>query len=56
MNGVVISPEDSQAIKKRFDKPWVLALGVGGTVAVVDGKVAIYPGIQLTFGRKIFAF
>lgn len=56
MNGVVISPEDSKAIKKRFDKPWVLALGVGGTVAVVDGKVAICPGIQLTFGRKIFAF
>ena len=56
MNGVVISPEDSKAIKKRFDKPWVLVLGVGGTVAVVDGKVAICPGIQLTFGRKIFAF
>ena len=56
MNGVVISPEDSKAIKKRFDKPWVLVLGVGGTVAVVDGKVAIYPGIQLAFGRKIFAF
>ena len=56
MNGVVISPEDSKVIKKRFDKPWVLVLGVGGTVAVVDGKVAICPGIQLTFGRKIFAF
>ena len=56
MNGVVISPEDSKAIKKRFDKPWVLVLGVGGTVTVVDGKVAICPGIQLTFGRKIFAF
>ena len=56
MNGVVISPEDSKAIKKRFDKPWVLVLGVGGTFAVFDGKVAIYPGIQLTFGRKIFSF
>ena len=56
MNGVVISPEDSKAIKKRFDKPWVLVLGVGGTVTVVDGKVVICPGIQLTFGRKIFAF
>lgn len=56
MNGVVISPEDSKAIKKRFDKPWTLVLGVGGTVTMVNGKVTVYPGVQLTFGRKIFAF
>lgn len=56
MSGVVLSPEDSKAIQKRFDKPWVLVLGVGGTVTVIDNKVVVCPGIQLTFGRKIFAF
>lgn len=56
LNGVMLSPEDSKAIRKRYDKKWVLAIGVGPSVTVVDNTVKIYPSAQLTFGRKIFSF
>lgn len=56
INGAVLSPEDSKAIKKRYDKRWCLVGGVGPTITVVDSKIKCTAGIQLTFGYKIFAF
>jgi hypothetical protein len=56
VNGVMLSPEDSKSIKKRYDKKWCLVGGVGPTLTFVDGKFKCIPGIQLTFGYKIFAF
>ena len=56
LNGSILSPETSSAIKKRFDKKWAVVLGVGPTVSVYDNKVVILPGLQVTIGRKLFVF
>ena len=56
LNGSIISPEKSSAIKNRFDKKWSVVLGVGPTVSVSDGKIVALPGLQVTIGRKLFAF
>lgn len=56
IDGVVLSPENSKAIAKRFEKKWVVVAGVGPSVTVYDGKVRVFPGIQVTIGRKLFAF
>jgi len=56
LNGVVLSPESSKALQKRFDKKWVVVAGIGATVTVVDNNVKVLPGLQITFGRKLFAF
>jgi len=56
IDGVVLSPESSKALKKRFDKKWVFVAGVGASLTIVDSKVRVVPAVQLTFGRKIWAF
>lgn len=56
IDGVMLSPEDSKAIKKRYDKKWCLVGGVGGSLTMVNNQVKVLPAIQLTFGYKIFAF
>lgn len=56
INGVVLSPESSTALKKRFETKWVLVAGFGATVTTFDNNVKIVPGIQVTIGRKILAF
>lgn len=56
LNGSVISPENSSVLKKKFDKKWVIVLGVGPTLSVYNSKVVVLPGLQVTFGRKLFAF
>ena len=56
LNGVMLSPEDSKAIKKRYDKPWCIVVGVGPSFTIVDSKPKILPALQITFGRKIFSF
>ena len=56
VNGAVISPENSSAIKKRFDKKWVVSAGVGPSVTIIDNKVKVVPGMHVTVGRKLFGF
>lgn len=56
VNGIMLSPEDSKAIKKRYDKRWCVVVGVGPTFTVVDSKFKVYGGLQITFGYKIFSF
>ena len=56
VDGVVLSPEDSKAIRKRYDKKWCLVGGVGGSLTIVDNQVKVLPALQITFGYKIFAF
>ena len=54
--GSVISPENSSVLKKRFDKKWVVAAGIGPTLTYTNDKLKIVPGIQITVGRKLFGF
>lgn len=56
LNGSILSPENSDVIKNRFDKKWVVVLGVGPTLSVYNNRFVILPGLQVTIGRKIFAF
>ena len=56
LNGAVLSPEKSKAFRDRFDRKWVLSVGVGGTVTWIDDRFRVVPGVQLTFGRKILSF
>lgn len=56
LNGSIISPEKSSVIKKRFDKKWAVVVGVGSTLSVYDNKIVALPGLQVTIGRKLFAF
>lgn len=56
IDGTVLSPEKSKAISKRFEKKWVVVAGIGPTVTVYESKVKVFPGIQVTIGRKLFAF
>ena len=54
--GSVISPEKSSVLKKRFDKKWVVAAGIGPTLTYTDDKFKLVPGIQVTIGYKLFGF
>ena len=56
LNGSILSPETSSVLKKRFDKKWAVVVGVGPTLSVYDSKIVILPGLQVTIGRKLFAF
>lgn len=56
INGSVLSPESSDVLKKRFDKKWAVVVGVGPTFSVYDSKFVVLPGLNVTIGRKIFAF
>lgn len=56
INGVMLTPEDSKSIKKRYDKKWCLVAGAGPTVTIVNGELKVVPGIQLTLGYKLIAF
>lgn len=56
ITGVMLSPEDSKAIRKRFDKPWCIAIGIGPSFTIVDNKFAVLPALHVTVGRKIFSF
>ena len=56
LNGAVLSPEQSRAFAKRFERKWVLSVGIGGTLTWYDNRFLIVPGVQLTFGRKLLSF
>jgi hypothetical protein len=56
LKGSILSPENSSVLKKRFEKKWYIVYGIGPTVSVYDSKIIIVPGLQVTFGRKLFAF
>lgn len=56
LNGSILSPEKSSVIKKRFDKKWAVVVGIGPTVSVYNSKIILLTGLQVTIGRKIFAF
>lgn len=56
IEGAIISPEQSKVLRKKFDKPWGVMIGVGPAVIIVDNSFKIYPALQLTVGYKIFSF
>ena len=55
-DGYMLSPEKSKLLKKRFNKPWGVMIGVGGTLTLYDNNVRFLPGINLTIGYKILSF
>ena len=55
-DGYMLSPEKSKALRKRFNRPWGVMLGVGGTLTLYDNNVKFLPGINLTIGYKILSF
>lgn len=56
VDGVILSPESVTAIKKRYDKKWVVVAGIGPSFTIVNNKFMILPAAQITFGYKLFAF
>lgn len=56
IEGAVISPENSKLLNKKYNNPWVLALGLGPSVTLIDGKIKVIPAINLTLGFKIIDF
>ena len=56
IEGAVISPEKSKALKKRFEEHWVVVAGLGGSLVPVNGTVKFLPGVNVTFGYKLFGF
>ena len=56
IEGAVISPENSKLLNKKYNNPWVLALGIGPSVTLIDGKIKVIPAINLTLGFKIIDF
>lgn len=56
IDGYLVSPEKSKVLKKQFNKPWGVMIGVGCTATVYDNKVLLWPGLHLTLGYKILSF
>lgn len=56
IEGAMLSPEKSKVLKKRFNKPWGVMIGVGPSVVVTNNKVQVYPALQLTVGYKFISF
>ncbi len=56
IDGYLLSPEKSKVLKKQFNRPWGVMLGVGCTATVYNSKVLLLPGIHLTLGYKILSF
>ena len=56
IEGCMLSPEDSNVIKNRFDKRWVVVVGAGPSLTVVNGQLKVVPGLQLTLGYKLISF
>lgn len=52
----VISPENSKILKKKFNKPWGIMVGLGMSGSVVDKKMRLIPAAHITFGYKLFSF
>jgi hypothetical protein len=55
-DGYMLSPEKSKALKRRFNKPWGVMIGIGGTLTLYDNSVRFMPGVNLTVGYKILSF
>ena len=56
INGAVISPEKSKALRKRFNDKIYVVGGMGGSLISLDGKLRFVPGLQVTVGGKLFSF
>ena len=56
MSGAIVSPESSKMLKRRFQKPWGIMVGVGGTATIYNGRCIVVPGLQLTLGYQIVRF
>ena len=54
--GAIVSPEQSKVLKKRFNRPWGVMIGVGPSITVVNNTVKVYPSLQLTIGYKFISF
>lgn len=56
VDGYLISPEKSKVLKKQFNRPWGVMIGVGGTASIYNNKFVFLPGINITIGYKILSF
>ena len=56
IDGYLVSLEKLKFLKKQFNRPWGVMIGVGCTAMVYDSKVLLVPGINFTFGYKILSF
>lgn len=56
IEGAVVSPENSKALKKRFEDHWVISAGIGGSLVPIDDNVKLRPSISVIFGYKLFGF
>ena len=56
IEGAIVSPEQSKVLKKRFNRPWGVMIGVGPSITVVNNTVKVYPSLQLTIGYKFISF
>ena len=56
IEGAIVSPEQSKVLKKRFNRPWGVMIGVGPSITVVNNTVKAYPALQLTIGYKFISF
>lgn len=56
IDGYLVSPEKSKMLRKQFDRPWGVSVGVGCTATVYNSSILLVPGVQLTLGYKILSF
>lgn len=56
IEGAVVSPEQSKTLRKRFDRPWGIMIGVGPSIGIIDNSFKVYPAVQLTLGYKLISF
>ena len=56
IEGAIVSPEQSKVLKKRFNRPWGVMIGVGPSITVENNTVKVYPSLQLTIGYKFISF
>lgn len=56
IEGAVVSPTQSKVLKKHFDKPWGIMVGVGPSVGIIDNNIKVYPAFHVTIGYKLINF
>lgn len=56
IDGYLVSLEKLKFLKKQFNRPWGVMIGVGCTAMVYNNNVLLLPGINFTIGYKILSF
>jgi len=56
IEGYVLSPENSELLRRRLEQKWIISAGIGLSGTVIDKQISFIPAVHLTFGYKIFGF